>query len=124
MVQAGDSLAAIGAIKGVFDIFFYEASKLLHSQNDPPSEMLASIFNETLPGFREFVRAEQEPLRAVEIELAQHKVLIFFRQELALIVICEGRTDLMLLHLAVDVFFRDFSQSKKRQRRIKWFGRS
>jgi hypothetical protein len=121
MATISESLAAVKAIKGVHSIFLFVGSELFYSSINPPPKKLLSLFQEVVPSLHQRYFQESERLEAIEMHLASHLVMLYCRERLLLILLCEAQVDNALLSATVSTFLSALLQNQELQRRVKKF---
>jgi hypothetical protein len=119
MATISESLAAVKAINGVHNIFLFVGSELFYSSTNPPPKKLLSLFQEVLPALHERYFQENETLEAMEMHLASYLVMLYCKERLSLILLCEAQVDSALLSATASNFLSALLQNQELQRRVK-----
>ena len=119
MATISESLAAVKAIKGVRSIFLFVGSELFYSSINPPPKKLLSLFQGILPSLHLRYFQESERLEAIEMHLASHLVMLYCKDRLLLILLCEAQVDYALLSATANIFLSALLQNQELQRRVK-----
>jgi hypothetical protein len=119
MATISESLAAVKAINGVNNIFLFVGSELFYSSTNPPPKKLLSLFQEVLPALHERYFQENERLEAIEMHLASYLVMLYCKEGLSLILLCEAQVDSALLSATISTFLSALLQNQELQRRVK-----
>jgi hypothetical protein len=119
MATISESLAAIKAIKGVHSIFLFAGSELVYSNVNPPPQKLVLLFRQILPRLHERYFQESEWPEAMEMHLASYLVMLYFKNRLSLILMCEAQVDSSLIKATASTLLSALLENKELQRRIK-----
>jgi hypothetical protein len=119
MATISESLAAIKAIKDVHSVFLFAGSELLYSNVNPPPKKLVLLFRQILPRLHERYFQESEWLEAMEMHLASHLVMLYCKERLSLILLCDAQVDHILVNTTASTLLSALLQNKELQRRIK-----
>jgi hypothetical protein len=119
MAAVSDSLSTLKTIKGVRNIFLFAGSEIIYSNAVPPPKGLVTLFRRILPRLHQGYFQEMERLEATEIHLASFKVMIYLKEQLSLVLLCEAQADVAALKATAANLIHDLRESKELQRRIK-----
>lgn len=119
MATISESLAAVRAMKGARSVFLFIGSELFYSSINPPPNKLLSLFQGVLPSLHERYFQEGERLEAIEMHLASHLVMLYYKERISLILLCEAHVDCTLLSATVGTFLSALLQNQELQRRVK-----
>ena len=113
MATISESLAAIKAIKGVQNIFLFVGPELFYSSANPPPKKLLSLFQQILPRLHEPYFQGNEWLEAIEMHLASYLVMLYCKERLSLILLCEAHVDSALLSVTTSTFLTALLQNQE-----------
>jgi hypothetical protein len=119
MATISESLTAVKAVEGVHSIFLFVGSELFYSSTNPPPKKLLALFQKVIPALHERYFQESERLEAIEMHLASYLVMLYCKERLSLILLCEAQVDNALLSATVSNFLSALMQNQELQRRVK-----
>jgi hypothetical protein len=124
MALVSDSLSVLKNTKGVRNILLFAGHVLIYSNSNPPHRGLVTHLRQVLPHLHQRYFQEMELLEAIEMHLASFRVMIYPKQRLSLVLLCETQFDSTVLQQTANNLLQHLFQNKELQRRIKDFNGS